>query len=109
MTIQADGPAPGVRAIRLSGDFDLATSPEARQAFHEAIDEGWRTLLLDLVAVQYLDSSALSAITAAARHARESRCRLAIICPSPQIRRVFQITGLTRLFSLYDTQEEALR
>jgi len=95
--------------VLLSGDFDTFTAAEVQQALHMHLDGGRRLLAVSLEAVRYIDSTGLSALLSAARRARENKGSLVIVSTNPQINKVFNITGLTRIFPIYGNCDEAVR
>jgi anti-anti-sigma factor len=61
-----------------------------------------------MLKIEYIDSSGLGTLVGGLKRASEHNGRIGIVCTSPQIRKVFEITGLVRVFSLYETEEEAV-
>jgi anti-sigma B factor antagonist len=99
----------GVRAFNLTGELDHATAPELRRPLETALEEGARSLLIDLTDCSFIDSTGLSVIVHA--HGRLSNGdggRLEICCPDAQVRRLLEITGIDRALGLHQTRDEAL-
>lgn len=96
-------------AIHLDGEFDVYTAPEIRQILCRFLDEGVTELLINLEHVRYIDSTGLSALLTAARRLGEGRGRIVLVSTHPQINKIFQITGLNKVFRITRTEAEAER
>jgi anti-sigma B factor antagonist len=100
----------GIRSFSLTGELDHATAPELRGPLEAALDEGARSVLIDLTDCSFIDSTGLSVIVHA--HGRLSDAagdgRLEICCPDAQVRRLLEITGIDRALGLHQTRDEAL-
>ncbi|MCW3030641.1 MAG: anti-sigma-factor antagonist [Solirubrobacterales bacterium] len=80
----------GRRTIKLSGELDLATVRGLADAVAAPAEEAEQTVL-DLSDLTFLDLSGLRAICDASRYV----ARLRIVGPdAPQVRRLFELTGL---------------
>jgi anti-sigma B factor antagonist len=82
----------------LTGEMDMATAPQFDEAVKEAIDRG-AVVVLDMSAVTFVDSSGLHAIVKAAK-SLPSGC-LIVDGLQDEVRRVFEITGASRIPRLY--------
>jgi anti-sigma B factor antagonist len=80
--------------LLLRGDLDLASAPEFERAVSEASHEVPGSIVVDLSALDFLDSHGLRSILSAQRLCEESGCRLSVI-PGEQAQRLFELTGLT--------------
>ncbi len=93
--------------IALEGEVDVYTAPQLKQQMISLLEGGAREVVVDLSRVDYLDSTALGVLIGGLKRLREMDGNLALVCPSPRIRRVFEITGLDKIFDIYDTEDEA--
>ncbi|MFZ0666983.1 MAG: STAS domain-containing protein [Acidimicrobiales bacterium] len=80
--------------VSLSGELDVATSPELSEALVALIDGGSTELVIDLGRLAFIDSTGLSAILKANKKL-EGRGRVVLRGPTPMVRQVLEITGLT--------------
>lgn len=95
--------------VTLRGEIDAYTSPALRHDLRRLIEDvGVSTLVIDLSAVTFLDSSALGALVGALRRLRERDGGLRIVEPSTTAARIFSLTGLDAVFDLYPTCGAAL-
>jgi len=99
----------GVATVEVAGEVDLSTAPALKQALLETIEGGSRRVLVDLSHATFIDSTTLGVLMGAVKRLRPAGGELAIACNDPNIRKIFEITLLDRIFEIYATPEEALR
>jgi anti-sigma B factor antagonist len=95
-------------SIEVDGEADLATAPELKQALAEVIDSGARVVLVDFSASSFIDSTALGVLMGAMRRLRPVHGEVAIVCNDPNIRKMFELTLLDRIFNIFETSEAGL-
>jgi anti-sigma B factor antagonist len=95
-------------AISLAGEIDLYTAPEFKQQLLEVIGEGATHVIVDLTSTTFIDSTTLGVLVGGLRRLRSSDGQLTIVCSDPNITKIFEITGLDRVFDVVDTRDEAL-
>ena len=93
----------GVPIIAVSGEIDVATAPQLRESLHGVIAEGRATVVLDLLAVTFLDSTALGVLVGALKRCRESGGELHVVVTDPRVMKIFEITGLNNVFPIADS------
>lgn len=98
----------GVSVVAVQGDADLHTAHELRSAIADAIDGGGTTLVVDLAETTFIDSMTLGVLLGAVKRLRPLGGRVSVVCTDANIRRIFEITLLDRVFSLHDDRETAL-
>ena len=102
VTVRADS---GVRVVAVTGELDLDTMGELNEAL--AADDGLlATTVVDLRGLTFIDSSGVSGVMAAARRARDAGARLVCVPGPPQIRRVFEMTGIDTVIEWVDSPGE---
>jgi anti-anti-sigma factor len=99
----ADG---GTVRIAVRGELDMAAAPDLSEAIAKAAGNGVTTVVLDLSAVTFLDSSAIGALVASGRDAAEAGARLQIGPRSDIVTRVLEITGLHEPSEAFDVLPE---
>jgi anti-sigma B factor antagonist len=86
--------------LALSGELDLTAAPRLLEEVAACCDAGARVLLLDITALEFIDSTGLRAVLDSRARCEESRCSFGIEPErervSPQVRRLFQVTGLLK-------------
>jgi anti-sigma B factor antagonist len=99
------GDAPGV-AVR--GEVDISVAEALEQALEVAILESAGAFVVDLSDLDFIESTGLQVLLRArGLLGREDRA-LAVVCPHGPVRRVFELSGLSELFALFPSREEAL-
>jgi anti-anti-sigma factor len=93
---------PGQLRIAVRGELDLSHAAELKGTLERELVDG-RTVLLDLSAVGFIDSTGLAAIVTALNHCRDSDSELQL-CSNlqPQARRLMELTGVLSLMSVVD-------
>jgi anti-sigma B factor antagonist len=90
----------GREVVMVKGEIDVATSPALREELYATIDRGARTLVVDLSQLGFIDSSGLGVLVATLKHIRERDGELILSGLDHPAMRVFEITGLTDLFTI---------
>lgn len=97
-----------VPVIDLNGEVDAYTSARFREVMIDLIDDGGANMVISMEKVEYIDSSGLGALVGGLKRASEKNGKIMIVCNSPQVQKVFQITGLERVFPLFDAEIDAV-
>ncbi|PYU27514.1 MAG: anti-sigma factor antagonist [Acidobacteria bacterium] len=93
----------------ISGDIDLANSPEVRKALlHEVRDNRRPRVVLNLSDVRYIDSSGVASLVESLKASRDIGSRFILVGLSGPAREVLQLSRLVKVFEIYDTEVEAL-
>jgi len=92
--------AGGRDVVVVRGEIDVATSATLRDELYAVIDGGSRSLVIDLSDLGFIDSSGLGVLVGSLKHMRERDGQLVIAGLAQPALRVFEITGLTDLFTL---------
>jgi anti-sigma B factor antagonist len=93
----------------LSGDVDLATSPELRKALlHELREARVPRVVLNLKAVRYMDSSGVASLVEGLKVSRDLGARLILYGLNTTVREVFQLSKLVKVFEIYENEEQAV-
>jgi anti-sigma B factor antagonist len=90
----------GVPIIAVAGEIDVATAPQLRESLHGVIAQGQATVVLDLLEVSFLDSTALGVLVGALKRCRELGGELHVVVADARIMKIFEITGLTKVFPI---------
>jgi anti-sigma B factor antagonist len=108
---------PAVEAIRQSSDVavlvihgqaDLHSAPELREQLHGAIDDGAFHVVVDLTDATFVDSMTLGVLLGGVKRLRPQGGQLRVVVTQPGLRRIFEVTLLDRVFTLFPTREAAL-
>ncbi len=97
----------GTTIISFEGCIDLDGSPDARRVLLECVGIG-KPLLVDLSLVEYIDSSGVASLVESFQKARMRGNPFALVAASAAVLRVLRLAHLDKVFSLYDTIDDAL-
>jgi len=97
----------GIPILHLSGEVDAYTCPFFREAMLDTIENGSPSMVINMDDVEYIDSSGLGTLVGGLKRASEKGGKIALVCNAPQVRKVFEITGLEKVFAMFETEEEA--
>ena len=102
------GPRSAVTVLAVYGDADLYSAPELRERLCSAISGGASTLVVDLSETTLIDSTSLGVLLGVMKQLRAQGGEIRLVVPRPELRRILEITMLDRVFTLHETQEDAL-
>ena len=88
--------------------MDAHNSGDLKEQMLQLFDEGKCNLMIDLGAVRFIDSSGLGALVSGFKNASAREGSLKLCCLQPQVRSMFELTRLHRVFEIFPSQEEAL-
>jgi anti-sigma B factor antagonist len=94
--------------IALTGEVDLYTAPEFKQALLDVIAKGGRKVVVDLSDTTFIDSTTLGVLVGGVKRLRTNDGQLSLVCSDRNITKIFEITGLDRVFTIYPTREDAV-
>ncbi|MCX8052556.1 MAG: STAS domain-containing protein [Armatimonadetes bacterium] len=97
-----------VGVIQLTGELDAYTSARFREVMVDTIENGGANLIVSMEGVEYIDSSGLGALVGGLKRCSERNGKIMIVGAQPQVRKVFEITGLEKVFPLYENEDEAI-
>ncbi len=95
----------GTPVLDLNGEVDSYNSPKLREKMVNLIDDGQSNLVINLSGVDYIDSTGLGTLVGGLKRASEKGGAIQIICPNEQIYKVFSITGLVKVFKIFDNEQ----
>ena len=95
--------------IELGGEVDLYTAPEFKERLVQVIEDGKKRLVVDLSKATFIDSTTLGVLVGGVKRLRPTGGSLALVCTDQNITKIFEITGLDRVFPIHGSREEALQ
>ena len=94
--------------IELGGEIDLYTAPEFKERMVQLIDGGKKEIVVDLTQATFIDSTTLGVLVGGVKRLRPAGGSLTLVCTDENITKIFEITGLDRVFPIHPTREAAL-
>ncbi len=98
----------GYAVVSVVGDVDVATAPLLRSRLEETLEQTTPLVVVDLLGVTFIDSTALGVLIGALNRCGEEGAAMRLVVNEPRIAKIFEITGLTELFDIRHSRQEAL-
>jgi anti-sigma B factor antagonist len=98
----------GVAVVALAGEVDLYTAPDLKRELVQLIDGGCQAIVVDLSDTTFIDSTTLGVLIGGVKRLRTNGGRLELVVTDRTIRKIFDITGLDRVFALHADRSEAI-
>jgi anti-anti-sigma factor len=99
----------GVINITLIRRFDADSAPAIEAELKKITEQHMARVLFDFSKTEYIASAGLRVLLVITRSILKTGGAVALSSLSPQVRQVFEIGGFTKIFSIFDSREEALR
>jgi len=93
--------------VTVAGEIDVYTAPKLREKLIELVSEGTYDVVVDLEKVDFLDSTGLGVLVGALKRVKAHDGSLALVCTQDKILKIFKITGLTKVFPIHSSVDEA--
>ena len=94
----------------LNGDLTTTSSPEAQTDINEALESAeCKLVVINVENVNFIASTGLRVMLALGKKLKASGTELVVCSANPTNKSVFKMSGFTRIFSIFDTEEEALQ
>jgi anti-sigma B factor antagonist len=94
--------------IGVSGELDLASSPALERELDRGMGSHAELVIVDLRALEFMDSTGLSVLVRAHHRATENGQRFGVVKGPQQVQRLLSLTGVADRLTLADSPEELL-
>ena len=98
----------GIEVIDVQGEIDIYTAPRLRELLIDLVSQGSYQLVVSLDEVGFLDSAGLGVLVGGLKRVRAHDGSLDLVCTQQRILKILKITGLTAVFSIYETVDQAI-
>ncbi len=105
MTEEREG---SVLVFALAGRLDSGTAKDLEESLKQKLDSGEQVMLMDMEGLDYISSAGLRVVLLAAKRLRASDGRFGLSALKGEIRQVFEISGLLRILTVFDSRHEAV-
>ena len=95
--------------VDLAGEIDVYTSPKVKDAIGELIDRGRLQPGHQSRKSRYIDSTGLGVLIGGLKRVREHGGSVNLVCTNPQIKKIFDITGLVKIFGIFEDEDAAMK
>jgi anti-anti-sigma factor len=86
--------------VSVQGAIDLVSAPQLRAQFDQLLSHSSPKLIVDLAGVPYMDSYGLGIIMHAVKTARKAGGDIKLCALRPDVRTIFDVTGLSKHVSI---------
>lgn len=97
-----------ITVVKLLGRLDAYTAPPVKETFLELQAMGQVKIVVDLSAVDFVDSTGLATLVAGLKHCRRAEGDLTLAGLRPKVRVIFELTRLDHVFQIHESKEAAL-
>jgi anti-anti-sigma factor len=94
-----------VKVIALNGSFNGSNSKEFQETIQEVIANRISIVLIDCHSLSFMDSSGLGALVLGFKTLQTSGIKMIICSINEQIRILFELTGMDRIFTIVPSQD----
>jgi anti-sigma B factor antagonist len=107
LEVNDEGIGGDVRILRVVGDVDFDAAPQLKRHIMSRVDAGDRQFIVDLSAVEFIDSTAIGVLVGALRRLAANGGSLLVVCDNEDIRGIFETVGLEHVIPLHRSHEDA--
>ena len=93
--------------VSVAGEIDLSTAPQFRDRLIAAIADNPQ-IVVDLTAVDFIDSTGLGVLLGGLKRVTAQDGRIEVVCPDTPVRKIFEVTGLNRVFAPHDDLDDVV-
>ena len=95
-----------IAIVELKGRLDVTTSASLEKAFNDILPEKPAKVLVECRQLEYISSAGLRVLLAAAKKFKPAEISLSGL--SQNVKQVFELSGVTSIFAIYASRDEAL-
>ncbi|MBS4539321.1 STAS domain-containing protein [Clostridium sp. D2Q-11] len=88
----------GVWVLKLHGEIDIYTAPKFKETLLNVIEARESDIIIDGENLEYIDSTGLGVLISGLKKLKETNKNITIINLRPNISKLFEITGLNKVF-----------
>jgi anti-sigma B factor antagonist len=98
----------GIEVVDVEGEIDIYTAPRLRELLIDLVGKNNYQLIVNLDKVGFLDSNGLGVLVGCLKRVRAHDGSLDLVCTRERILKIFKITGLTKVFGIHETVDQAI-
>lgn len=107
--IHSESTQNGIPLLTVKGFLDAHTYEELEKAIHALFAKKVYRFVVDLSGLDYISSAGAGVFIGAVGTAQENEGEIALVKPSPNVKEVFDLLGLSQIFKFSDTREGAIK
>ena len=98
----------GIEVVDVEGEIDIYTAPRLRELLTDLVSKDNYQLVVNMDKVEFLDSTGLGVLAGGLKRVRAHDGSLDLVCTRERILKIFKITGLTKVFGIHETVDQAI-
>jgi len=98
----------GIGVVTVEGEIDIHTAPRLRELLIDLVSKNNYQLIINMDKVEFLDSTGLGVLVGGLNRVRAHDGSLDLVCTRERILKIFRITGLTKVFGIHQTVDQAI-
>jgi len=98
----------GIKVVDVEGEIDIYTAPRLRELLIDLAGKNNYQIVINMDKVGFLDSTGLGVLVGGLKRVRTHDGSLDLVCTQERILKIFRITGLTKVFGIHQTVEQAI-
>ena len=98
----------GIEVVDVEGEIDIYTAPRLRDLLIGLASKNSYQLIVYLDKVGFPDSTGLGVLVGDLKRVRAHDGSLDLVCTQGRILKIFRITGLTKVFGIHETVDQAI-
>src|SRR5271165_1064335 len=98
----------GIEVVNVEGEIDIYTAPRLRELLIDLVSKNNYQLIVNIDKVGFLDSTGLGVLVGGLKRVRAHDGSLDLVCTRERILKIFRITGLTKVFGIHQTVDQAI-
>lgn len=99
----------GHTVVKVAGEVDVFTAPQLRQVLFDPVLCSQPRIVVDLVDVEFMDSTGIGTLVAGRRWAASRDAELCLVCGDGPTLRLIEMVSLDRVFDIHESVEAATR
>jgi anti-sigma B factor antagonist len=107
LTMERSSPGP-VELLEVTGEIDIASASRLISGLNEAVGDCDKPVVVDLTAVDFMDSTGLALLLNAHRRLARRDMGFAVVCSDGPVHRVFEITDMLETLRVRPDRESAV-
>lgn len=89
-------------------EIEVYNAADLKNELSDIIDKGSINIIIDLINIEYIDSSGLGVLVSTLKKLRTVDGNLILVSPKNPIKQILELTSLNKVFSITNDKEEAM-
>jgi len=100
--------AAGIEVVNVEGEVDIYAAPRLRDLLIDLASKNSYRLVVNLDKAGFLDPAGLGVLAGGLNRVRPHDGWLDLVCTQDRILKIFKVAGLTKVFGIYQTVDQAI-